>query len=783
MITTNPKLLDNASEQFQLKTFLTELLSSGNYTQVSIATGYWDLVGMLELLPAIEHFFSSSKYSEIRFLIGEEPKVRVNQLDTSFPEKYINSDLKDLPFKPEYQEVVKALIKYLETGKIKVKLFKRDFLHAKCYIIGSEGENAIGIIGSSNFTRNGLMNNTELNDIEYDHRIVNYMQKKSHQDLSHRSWFEKQWRDDKNIDWNEQFKIEVLGLSKFGNLTYSPYEIYIRILYEIYGEDIEIEERLKSKEGYESRVDLTLFQEESKEKVLKRLNNDKIGMCLLGDSVGLGKSYIAKKVIEEFGYYKRKNVVVVCPASLRDDWEQHLKDVTVNAPVYSITEFSQEQNLMKVKADLQSRKETSKNENAIDLLVIDESHNFKTQGSKSYQNMLQLLIDPAYCKSMPKVLMLSATPVNNGIKDLANQILLAKRGDGNFFAHFGIPNIETLFGSTQREFIARDSEEVFADLYPILNKIMVKRTKHRVKKDFPEALLDGKQIIFPEEQLKNVLYELDSKLIRKAVSDELNALKSKELYDFFTQEDSNKTEEELEEKIGLINFFKFNDTSNRKKKSKVEFESIYHFIDKAIKGLKLIPYSYLNEKIEKTEVESVQANARKSLTGVMKVSMFKSFDSSIYSFKKRIEKYEIYLNNFENLFFNEKKVVKPEILQKAIDRQIEQPDGDVMDLIFDEIRGFEKREEIKKEKDKTYKIRYPYIEIELKEYKIKDIKNFITQDKDIIQLITRVMSNITQDTKIIELKKLLEKLKGNKILIFSYFATTVDYLKQQLLSL
>lgn len=319
-----------------------------------------------------------------------------------------------------------------------------------------------------------------------------------------------------------RFKLEILGLSKFGDMTYSPYEMYIRILYEIYGEDIEIEEQLKTEARFESRVSLTMFQVESFRKVMAKLNNDKIGMCLLGDSVGLGKSFIAKNVIEEYGYFQRMNVVVVCPASLRDDWTNHLKDITVNAPVYSITEFSQEDNFAEIRSDLLRRKLVSKSENAIDLLIIDESHNLKTQGSKSFQNLLELLTDKEYCSILPKVLMLSATPVNNGIKDLANQILLAKGGNERFFSHFGIPSIPALFGTTQREFRLKDSEDVFADLYPILNKIMVKRPKHLVKKDFPDALLNGEPIIFPEENLANVLYELDSKGIRKSINEKLS---------------------------------------------------------------------------------------------------------------------------------------------------------------------------------------------------------------------------------------------------------------------
>lgn len=776
-----PKILDNSAQQFTLKSFLTDLLTSDKYSQVSIATGYWDLLGMLELQPAFNKFLSGRMFTEIRFLIGEEPMIRTNQLDTSFPEKYIKEDLSILPFKPEYQDLVKFLSKYLDAGRIKVKLYKKGFLHAKCYIIGSEIENAIGIIGSSNFTKSGLLGNTELNDVEDDHRIVNYVPKEEHQDPSHRSWFEKLWVDDMNVDWNQQFKLEILGLSKFGNLTYSPYEMYIRILYEIYGEDIEIEERLKAEEKFESKVDLTLFQEESFRKVMLRLNNNNIGMCLVGDSVGLGKSFIARKVIEDIGYYKRRKVVVVCPASLRDDWINHLKGIDVNAPVYSITEFAQDSSFMDIKNDLRQRKIASKSDNAIDLLVIDESHNLKTRGSKSFQHMLQLLTDNEYCKALPKVLMLSATPVNNGIKDLANQILLAKGGNEGFFANYGISDITSLFSSTQREFKLKDSEDVFADLYPILNKIMVKRTKHQVKKDFPDALLNGEPIIFPEENLENILYELDSKEVRKSISDKLKSIEktNKPLYDFFTGE-MPETDEEREEKEGIIEFFKYKETAKRKKLHQIEFESIFHFIDSAIKGLKLIPYSYLVEKHTKTDLEEREANARKSLTGVMKVTMFKSFDSSIYTFKKRIEKYESYLSNFEQLFFEHKKIVRPVIIQKAMARHQDETDADVMDLILDEIEEFKKREHNKKSSDKTYKMQSAYDEIDHKDYNINKIKAFILQDKEIINIIKSVLNDIKVDTKINKLKLLLKSLKGKKILIFSYFATTIDYLMQEL---
>lgn len=779
-----PSILDNSTDRVQLRTVLSDLLESANYTRFSVATGYWDLPAMLEMLPALKDFLSQRMFNEIRLLIGEEPKIRVNQLDTAFPEKYLNADLSELPFTAEYRDVAAFMVDAIQKGTLKVKLYKGDFLHAKCYIIGAESENAVGIIGSSNFTRAGLMGNTELNAVEDDHRIVNFRPTAQCQDPSHLSWFEKMWNDPLSLDWNERFTLEVLGLSKFGDKSYSPYEVYIRILYEIYGDDIEIEEKLKSEERFETRTDLTRFQEESYRKVKARLDNPKIGMCLVGDSVGLGKSYIARRVIEEYGYFQRKNVVVVCPASLRDDWKRHLNEITVNAPVYSITEFGNDQSLVNVQDELKRRKSVSKSANAIDLLVIDESHNLKTQGSQSFQNLQEVLTSAEYCSTVPRVLLLTATPVNNGIKDLANQIILSKGGNGQFFTHFGIQDIESFFGNVQRQFSANGRDETFADLYPILHKIMVKRTKHQVKKDFPDATInDGQPIKFPDERLESVLYELDSKEIRKAIHKRLSDLETDNppLYAAFTEE-RDQTDEERESQQGILDFFNFTKADARHRKKAVEFESIFHFIDRAINNLKLIPYSYLSEKKQRTADEELQARARGSLTGVMRVTLFKSFDSSIYTFRQRIDRYSAYLETFENIFFEQSRIVRPEIIQKALTRHDEQPDDDIMELIDSEIVRFNEREKQRQTRDAVYSIKTPYATIRHDDYRIERIRDFICQDKQIIALIREILTEVKRDSKLETLKEELVRcsLAGSKVLVFSYFATTIDYLKQQL---
>jgi superfamily II DNA or RNA helicase len=783
------KILDNSIETYQLKQVLKELLNSNNFTQISIATGYWDLPGMVEIFEELKGYLNRENVS-FRLLLGEEPNVKSYQLknpqkqDPDFPQKYLKTDLEQLELKPEFQKVVGLIsntLKVLDDGnaRLQIRVYKESFLHAKCYIFGSEKENAIGIIGSSNFTKKGLIDNAELNQVEDNNGTVNYRRQSIVQDPTHRSWFEDIW--DKSEDWNHKFNTEILGLSQFGELSYSPYEVYIKLLYELYGDDIEIEEKVKLEDGFEKKNTLTVFQQESVRKAINRLNDKRISMCLIGDSVGLGKSYIARDIIERYGYFERKNVTIICPASLRNDWINHMKEITVNASIYSITEFAIENSYEGIQQDLLLRKRNSAGGSAIDLLVIDESHNLKTQGSKSFQNILTLITDKRFCKELPKVLMLSATPVNNGVKDLANQILLAKGGDEKFFTNYGIDNIMGLFANTQKLFKKLNNEDVFSELYPILNKIMVKRTKHQVKKDFPDATLNGKPIIFPNETLQNELYELDNRQIRKTISESLKDLKKNNLplFDAFTKDLTQREEEEMEIQ-GVLDFFNNFETETLKTKNETEFQSVFHFMDRAINNLKLVPYSYLSEKVNKTEFEEVQANARKNLTGVMKVTMFKSFDSSIYTFRKRIEKYRTFLLNFEQLFFAQCKVVKPEIIQKAIAKhELEDyNDTDVIELIADEILIFNEREKWKKDKDPGYRIQTAEIPISLGDYDVDRLKSAIEQDKEITTLIVHVLTNIKPDAKLNKLKTLVKELKGNKILIFSYFATTVDYLKE-----
>ena len=201
------KLIDNVSEDYQMGHILKELLSDVRFTEISIATGYWDLPAMVELHYELKAFLEREN-TTFRLILGEEPSVKTYQVknpvkqDPDFPNQYLKRDLEELQLKEEFQKAADLLGKYTDdknSGKLQIKVYRKNFLHAKCYIFGSDEENAVGIIGSSNFTRKGLFGNLELNQFEDNNATVNFVRKNSSQHPSHRSWFEQFWNDSEDL--------------------------------------------------------------------------------------------------------------------------------------------------------------------------------------------------------------------------------------------------------------------------------------------------------------------------------------------------------------------------------------------------------------------------------------------------------------------------------------------------------------------------------------------------------------------------------------------------------
>ena len=183
----NNTLLDN-SEKFSLVSYIQKILSEGKYDRIMIGTGYWDLPGTRLLYDDLKAFFEGG--GRLDLMIGQEPELRGYQTrsadidEPQFPDFYIQRDIELLS--DEYAPVAQLLLKYCniddeENSQLRIRVYgqnltPKEFLHAKCYIfMGHDADNnglAFGLIGSSNFTEKGLLENAELNYLVFPPEVL-----------------------------------------------------------------------------------------------------------------------------------------------------------------------------------------------------------------------------------------------------------------------------------------------------------------------------------------------------------------------------------------------------------------------------------------------------------------------------------------------------------------------------------------------------------------------------------------------------------------------------------
>ncbi|MDD4123107.1 MAG: phospholipase D-like domain-containing protein [Candidatus Pacebacteria bacterium] len=139
-------------------------------------------------------------FSKIRILIGKEPllsRYNIKNVEKDFPEKDFFKDLEEYIPDEKLKNTVIVLKDLIKKGILEIKIYRKDFLHAKCYILSNEKKDeAVGIIGSSNFTKQGLLGNLELNSLEDDSRVVLFSPKPHSMESGHLSWFNNLWNSD-----------------------------------------------------------------------------------------------------------------------------------------------------------------------------------------------------------------------------------------------------------------------------------------------------------------------------------------------------------------------------------------------------------------------------------------------------------------------------------------------------------------------------------------------------------------------------------------------------------
>lgn len=771
------KLIDNSSSDYQLVSAIKNLLKNDSYSELSIATGYWDLPGMSDIYDELLEFLKRENTS-LRILLGEEPSIKSYQLknpatvDPDFPGKYLKKDLEDLELKDEYNKVASLLTEYTNdnnSGKIQIKIFKKNFLHAKCYIFGRDTENAVGIIGSSNFTRQGLSGNLELNQLEDNNATVNFIRKDFSQHPSHRSWFEELW--EQSEDWSRTFKEEIISLSKHGDICFSPYEMYIHALYRIYGQELadEKDTTIEIDPLDSGKPQLLKFQIQNANSILKKLERQ--GVAMLSDSVGLGKTYTAIKVIEYFKNVKNQRVVVISPAGLIPQWRKAFDDFrVVHIPeIYSLQDIER---IKDIRENLKSI--------PVGLFVFDESHNLRSSGGQRFEEFIKWRQE----NENSRTLMLTATPINNQLADLTNQIMLGSGGEifklGKFYdrsrqKYFTLKErLELLNFEIKRQIKETgivNYSQIKEQLTPLLNRFIIRRTRQGIEKEFPEGLeINGVMQKFPVSYPDNLEYEVPNQYKTQLLNMADSYPELKRAFNFDIE--SLAELEYLAHPLDLFEHY-----TERETPTNSSLEIIYTSILSLgfpcyrYNMYKFKYYGHKRGSLKLDADENRELSRQIGIYGIFRTVFLKRLESSLYSINNSIINYEKKLIDFKTKLEQFNKIVSVKnltALNKAIDSYNEL-NAEEDELDFD-IESFEKSEE-----------KFESIEASEGTFYVKRLKEDIEKDLLIISILKEQLNLlIDKDDKIQVLAKHLNQNDDRKVLVFTYFADTLKYLQEKL---
>jgi superfamily II DNA or RNA helicase len=719
--------------------FLREHLPPG--CQLSFVSAYFTIYAYHHLKNELDSIHN------LRFLFGEPTFIK--SID---PEKKnnrvfkIEDDQLVIPLENRFhQKSIARECSVWIKGKADIRsMVKPNFLHGKMYHVLQESGIEKAIVGSSNFTANGLglggNRNIELNMIIDSDR--------DRQDL--REWFEDIWNDDTGLV--SDVKEDVLKyLEQFYDEN-DPDFIYFKTLYHIFENYLEDQEKgglLNERTGfYDSEVWNTLynFQKDGVKGAINKVLRH--NGCIIADSVGLGKTYEALAVIKYFELLNSR-VLVLCPKKLSGNWtiyqaaQNHaLNPFTKDRFSYTVL-YHTDMGRITGRSDANSIELDNFNWGAYDLVVIDESHNFRgnplertRDDGTTRMNRAKWLMEKVIKSGVKtRVLMLSATPVNNTLRDLRNQIALLTEGkDDALLETSGIRDISATLVTAQTNFTN------WAD----------------PKKN-------------PRRNLKQLLERLDSAFFK--LLDELTIARSrKHIKSFYKLDSVGKFPARLKPHsvypdIDLLNRFPTYDKLNReilKYKLTVFNPSAYVLKEKQQKY----------EEMAGTQVLAFkQADRESFLIGMMKVNFLKRLESSIESFEISLDRT---IQKIENLEEKIKQFKRTKTTSQEETLESLEPDEEELEDNGDDIDQWQVGK----------KLKFDLADLDLDKWLID-----LGKDKEaLVDLYNNAMAVTPErDAKLHELRRLIkDKLNtaindGNrKVLIFTAFADTAVYLYRHL---
>jgi len=520
-------------------------------------SGFHQIYKSLENTEKIRILIGISTNKETYNLLDQARLSSTKEIKDAYSEKIIE-ETEEADDTHETEEGIMKFMQWIKSGKLKIHAYPDERIHAKLYIMTFK-EGAIDkgrvITGSSNLTKAGLNDNLEFN-VELKNRSDYEFAIEKFNEL---------WKD--SIDVSEKY-VETINQKTWLNSEITPYELYLKFLYEYLKEKINIDQEDLGTFTPEDFMDLEYQKDAVRDAKMKL---EEYGGVFISDVVGLGKTFVSALLAQQLD----GRTLVIAPPMLLD------KDNPGSWPnVFDEFGIRQREFESLGKLDKIIKRGTEKYKN----IIIDESHRFRTEATEMYEKLFRI------CRGK-RVILVSATPLNNTPLDILAQIKLFQNSHKSTLPNPKVRDLEKYFKKLQNKLkildrqkdkeeyiktIKKNAEEIREN---VLQYLMVRRTRGNIAKYYGKDL-DKQGLKFPEVvDPKPMAYYFD-----------------KEIDEIF-----NKTLE---------------------------------LVIKKFRYARYTPLLYLKEEISKT-IETPQKNMGK----FMKILLLKRLESSFFAFKQSIDRF------------------------------------------------------------------------------------------------------------------------------------------------
>ncbi len=485
-------ILDNENENLKVHEWVSSYTEEG---KLDIVTGYFTIGALAWLSKEV-----NEKISDFRLVLGDIVNI---DTEDNRPLDLLNENI-SIEASLKLNTLSQEAVNFLKQDKVTAKTLEPNFCHAKSYLFNpkkKDDRNKFFISGSSNLTEAGIglkrTNNIELNIAETGNN-------NQYKELVH--WFESLWdrpqaHREKTLVAQDgtiskiDFKHYLINEIERIFIKYTPRELYYKVLFELFGTQLLDTEndphfnrqigRLENSVVYNTLYD---FQKKGVLSLIRMLQ--KYNGAILADAVGLGKTWSALSVIKFFQLQGRE-ILLLCPKKLEHNWRRYLKNQDARF------EKDQFDYFIRFHTDMDDKRMRKYHDRADKfftndkpkLIVIDESHNLRNDKSNRYRFLLDKIIKK---NDDIKILLLSATPINNSLNDIRNQFKLVAKGNvDGFNESLNVRNLDYSFRTAQKVFnewrqdvsprISDFIKKLPANFFTLTDSLIVARTRKMIE--------------------------------------------------------------------------------------------------------------------------------------------------------------------------------------------------------------------------------------------------------------------------------------------------------------